>query len=252
VIFRDLGGEARRLPPSRLDAFDGRGRVLCALASAFTVSYLNSVPSLAAASVAALALLLLDGGRAGASAAPFLIRMNKMAALAWCLFPVAYPGPRMWGLFSVNGVRAAFFITWKLNIISVTVFRLAASMGAVKINDALAGLRMPPKLRSILILSLRYIFLLSGTMSAMTRAIRLRAPRQGAVASMRAAAYMVGTTLIHCSDRAERVSMAFSLRGGLDGFSSSPAGRWKISDTVFCGALAFFLMALALAERSWV
>lgn len=90
----------------------------------------------------------------------------------------------------------------------------------------------------------------------MTRAIRLRAPNQGAADAVRSLAYMVGTTLIHCSDRAERVSMAFSLRGGLDGFTPSRAGSaaegWKISDTFFCGGLALFLLALALAERSWI
>jgi energy-coupling factor transporter transmembrane protein EcfT len=252
VILRDLGGEAGSSEASRLDAFDCRGRVSCALAAAFTISYLNSAPLLAAASAAAGALLLLDGRRGTASMWPFLFGINKMAALTWFLFPIAYPGPRMWGFMSVNGVRAAFFITWKLNIIFVTVYRLAVSMGTAKINGALAGLRVPVKMRGILILSLRYIFLLSGGMSAMARAIRLRAPNLGAAASMRALAYMVGTTLIHCSDRAERVSMALSLRGGLDGFSPSAAGGWKISDTFFCGAGALFLLTLAAAERSLI
>jgi energy-coupling factor transporter transmembrane protein EcfT len=256
VILRDLSGEAGRAAASRLDAFDCRGRVFCAFAAAFTISYLNSAPLLVAASVAAGTLLLLDGQRGAASIWPFLLRINKMAALTWFLFPIAYPGPRVWGFLSADGIRAALFITWKLNIISVTVCRLAVSMGMAKINDALAGLRVPAKMRGILILSLRYIFLLSGRMSTMARAIRLRAPKQGAAASMRALAYMVGTTLIHCSDRAERASMAFSLRGGLDGFSASPAvspcGGWKISDTFFCGGLAIFLLALAAAERSWI
>jgi energy-coupling factor transporter transmembrane protein EcfT len=247
-----LGVEARGPAPSRLDAFDGRGRVLCALAAAFTISYLDSAPLLAAASAAAGALLLLDGRRGAVSMMPFLLRINKMAALTWFLFPIAYPGPRMWGFLSIDGVRAALFITWKLNIISVTAFRLAVSMGTVRMNDALAGLRVPAKMRGILILSLRYIYLLSDRMSVMMLAIRLRAPKQSAAASMRALAYMVGTTLIHCSDRAERASMAFSLRGGLDGFSAAPAGGWKISDTFFCGGLALFMLALAVAERSWI
>jgi hypothetical protein len=73
---------------------------------------------------------------------------------------------------------------------------------------------------------------------------------------MRSLAYMVGTTLIHCSDRAERAATAFSLRGGLNGFSPSPDGSdavgWKISDTFFCGGLALFLLALAAAERLWL
>jgi energy-coupling factor transporter transmembrane protein EcfT len=256
VTPENLNGEAGGPSSSWLDAFDPRGRVICALAAAFAVSYLDSAPLLAAASVAAAALLLPDGGRGAAAMTPFLLRINKMAALTWFLFPVAYPGPRMWGFLSVNGVRAAFFITWKLNIISAAVFRLAVSMGAAKINGALAGLRVPAKLRGILVLSLRYIFILSGRMSTMTLAIRLRAPNQSAAAAMRALAYMVGATLIHCSDRAERVSMAFSLRGGLDGFSSCPdgsgAGGWKISDTFFCGGLALFLLALAAAERAWI
>jgi hypothetical protein len=77
---------------------------------------------------------------------------------------------------------------------------------------------------------------------------------------MRALAYMVGTTLIHCSDMAERVSTAFSLRGGLDGFSpssdgasaESSCGGWKISDTFFCAVSAVFLLALAAVERSLI
>jgi energy-coupling factor transporter transmembrane protein EcfT len=252
VILRDLSGEAAAPAVSRLDGFDGRGRVFCALAAAFTISYIDSAPLLAAASAAAGALLMLDGRRGAAAMGPFLLGINKMAMLTWFLFPVAYPGPRIWGFLSIDGMRAAFLITWKLNIISVTVFRLAVSMGAARINDALAGLRVPAKMRGILVLSLRYIFLLSGRMSTMARAIRLRAPNQRAAASMRSLAYMVGTTLIHCSDRAERASMAFSLRGGLDGFSPSSAGGWKISDTVFCGAEALFMLVLVAAERLWI
>jgi energy-coupling factor transporter transmembrane protein EcfT len=251
----DLGGEAGNPASSGLDAFDPRGRAVCALAAACAVSYLNNALLLAAASAAAGALLLADG-RGAADMAAFLPRINKMAALTWFLLPVAYPGPRMWGFLSVNGVRAAFFITWKLNIISVTVFCLALSMGAAKIDGALAGLHVPAKLRGVLVLSLRYIFLLSNRMSTMALAIRLRAPNQGTAASMRSLAYMVGTTLIYCSDRAERASMAFSLRGGLDGFSQCSAGsgarEWKISDTLFCGGLALFLLALAVAERYWI
>jgi energy-coupling factor transporter transmembrane protein EcfT len=230
---------------SRLDAIDPRCRVLCALCLAVTAAAVGGAPALAAGSVLPLWLLCVDGRSGILALARMLSGVNKVSVAALIFLPLTYPGDRVLMFFSVEGARAALLIIWKLNIISVVLLRMVASMGITGVNDALAALRFPVKLRMLLLLTTRYVFLLADRMSAMARAIDLRAPDIRGKESYRAHACMVGTTLVHSADRAERASLAIGCRGGMSGFSQSAVRGWTRREWALCAL--FLLNSICLA-----
>jgi energy-coupling factor transporter transmembrane protein EcfT len=158
--------------------------------------------------------------------------------------PITYPGKRLWGIGSVEGLELAGLVIWKLNLISVVTARLVISMGTPGIDDAMAKLCVPLKMRMLLILTARYILLLSERVSTMARAVRLRAPTSGLMTSYRAIACMIGTTLVHSSDRAERASLALRCRGGMGGFAFGGQGRWTFRDSLACLFFAVYFAGL--------
>jgi energy-coupling factor transporter transmembrane protein EcfT len=233
---------------SRFDAFDPRCRVICAFCAALSIAALSGVHALAAGSVLPFFLLCIDGRSGFSRLAHMLSRVNKVSVFILIFLPLTYPGDRVLVFFSADGARAALIIIWKLNILSTVLLKMAASMGMTRINGALEALRFPLKLRILLLLTMRYIFLLADRMAAMGRAICLRSPEMKSVQAYKAFACMVGTTLVHSADRAERAALAMGCRGGLAGFSQSSGHRWTWKESMLC--VVFFLNSACLAVIS--
>jgi len=235
---------------SRLDVFDPRARALCALSLAVALASAQSLPGLMAGSVIPFFLLLLlyDGDREDLSKfARILARVNVMAAFMWILMPLTFPGPRAW-IFSVPGTRAALLFTCKLNLISAVLICMVVTLGVRGINNVLESLRVPEKMRALLLLTARYIFLLLERIAVMTRAIRLRAPNLRSLRLCSVFACMLGTTLIHSSDRAERSMLAMKLRSGdnpLSGFTQCRPMLWHRRDTALCAFFAANVIVIA-------
>ncbi|GHV54875.1 hypothetical protein FACS1894216_15790 [Synergistales bacterium] len=225
---------------SRLDALDPRCRLLCALSAALVISSLQEIPALAAAGVLPVLLLFADGRDGFFRTGRTLLGINGVSILVCLFLPLTYPGTRVFGVFSIEGARMAMLVTWKLNLISICMTRLAVSMGMPGIDGALTALRVPLKMRMLILLTTRYVFLLSERVLTMTRAVRLRAPKCALTASYRAMGCMIGTTLIHCSDRAERACLALRLRGGVNGFSGHAQSRWAARDSLMCLCLFIY------------
>jgi energy-coupling factor transporter transmembrane protein EcfT len=220
--------------PSRLDAFDPRCRVLCGLA--FSAALVCArLPGLLAG--CAVPLLLLFAGRP-AELAEVLAHVNAAAVFVWILLPLTVPGTRAAGVFSVEGLSLALLTTCKLNLISVTLIRMVAALGVERIDSVLGSFRIPEKMRVLLLLTARYVFLLAERVATMTRAVRLRAPDLRGRRMCAAFACMLGTTLVHSSDRAERSMLAMRCRAGGDtvlrGFSQCRPMRWRARDTALC------------------
>jgi cobalt/nickel transport system permease protein len=225
--------------PSRLDAFDSRCRVLCALAAVIVLAAIRNIHGLAAGSILPVILLCLDGRSKATILSRALLNVNKIGIFIWIFLPLTYPGERLWEIFSYEGLNAALIITWKLNLMSVIILRMVMSMGIPGIGDSLGRLGFPLKLRMLLLLTMRYVLLLSDRMATMWRAVCVRSNDIRGAAACRVFACMVGTTLIHSADRAERASLAMEHRGGMAGFSLSSEGAWAFRDSVMC---AIFLL----------
>jgi cobalt/nickel transport system permease protein len=204
--------------------------VICALLLTVLLASARSLPGLLAGSGIPFLLLFTGNLRElGRS----LVHVNAVTVFVWILLPLTTPGP--WS----EGLRLAFLLTCKLNLISVTLIRMIAELGMGRIDNVLGDFRLPEKMRVLLLLTMRYVLLLMDRTAAMTRAIRLRAPELRGKRLCSAFACMLGTTLIHSSDRAERSMLAIRCRGGMGGFSQCCPLRWGACDTLLC---AFFAL----------
>lgn len=236
---KSVGAEA-----TILDAFDPRARFACAFALAAAFSLLRSAPGLILGG-AAPCLLLFAGGRAPLLLA--LLRVNLAGFFVCLLLPLTGPGERLWGFFSVDGLRLGLLVMYRLNLITVVMHRLVVSMGTRRIGDLLAALRLPEKLRVLLLLTVRHISILADRAVMMRRAVSLRGTRLSWRRACYAFACGVGSAMVHGQDRAERSRVAVECRGGFAGFSQYTAMAWQPRDTILCLACAVYLAAMAWA-----
>ncbi|MDR1873444.1 MAG: energy-coupling factor transporter transmembrane protein EcfT [Synergistaceae bacterium] len=219
--------------PSRLDVFDPRCRVLCAVLLAVVLASVRFLPGLLPGSL--VPFLLLFAGEPKALA-KMLVHVNAVTVFVWILLPITTPGP--WG----EGLRLALLVTCKLNLISVVLIRMIAELGMGRIDNVLSSFHFSEKMRVLLLLTMRYVFLLMDCAVTMTRAICLRAPALRGTRLYSAFACMLGTTLIHSAARAERSMLAMRCRGGMTGFARPCLLHWRPRDTLLC---AFFAVNAA-------
>jgi cobalt/nickel transport system permease protein len=209
--------------------------VLCALVLTVVLASAQSPAGLLAGS--AVPFLLLFAGDFGGMAGT-LRHVNAVTVFAWIVLPFTTPGERVGGLFSEPGIRLAALLTCKLNLISVVLIRMVAELGMGRIDNVLGDFHIPEKMRALLLLTLRYTLLLMERVAATARAIRLRAPELRGKRLCSAFGCMLGTTLIHSSDRAERSMLAMRCRGGMAGFSQCCPLAWRARDTALCALFA--------------
>jgi cobalt/nickel transport system permease protein len=226
-------------PRSRLDALDPGCRALCAITVAVTLAALRGYESLAAGGVLPAMLLTMDWKTRGKFFSKSLANINKISVFIWIFLPLTYPGERLWGPFSADGLERALVMTWRLNLISAVMLPMIVPLGINGMSGALGRLGCPLKLIALLTLTVRYIFLLSERMAAAWRSARVRSGGVGGIRGVRVYACVVATTLIHSADRAERASIAMARRGGTAGFLQRPASRWRLRDSCVC---ALFLL----------
>ncbi|MDY4031702.1 MAG: energy-coupling factor transporter transmembrane component T [Pyramidobacter sp.] len=248
----DTGGLFAENARAPLDAFDPRARLLCAAAYAVTLSALDRPAALAVAALLPGTLLFCGPLR------PLLrsLRQLNLVSLAMTfLLALTWPGRTLWGPFSREGIRQGLLITVRLNLISIALLRLIAAMGPARCETALARLGCPEKLRVLLLLTLRGIYLLAERMATALQAVNLRSGSRGAGRSpylkgtlrWRVFAFMAASALLQSSDRSERMMLALNCRGGLAGFAAAQPLRWKTRDT----ALAVFCAVVLAAAQAF-
>ncbi len=229
---------------SSLDVFDPRSRILCAFFLSAVLASVQSFSGLFVGSLIPVSLLFIDAlsadGLSGLKRLlKTLVHVNAITVFVWILLPLTYPGERIWGVFSIEGLVLALKVTWKLNLISVVLIQMVVKLGMGRIDNVLGDFHIPEKMRVLLLLTLRYSLLLAERVATMTRSIFLRAPDLRGARMCRTFACMLGTTLIHSADRAERSLFAMRCRGGMAGFSQCCPARWRAHDTFLC---AFFAL----------
>ena len=243
----DTSGLRAEATPTGLDRFDPRGRVLCAFVLAFVLASVRSFPALFCGVPIVLVLFFL--GEPGPLARE-LLHLNAVGAFIALLLMLTYPGERFWGPFSAAGLRFAALILLKLNLISVLLSRMILSLGVGRVDGVLARLGVPEKLRILLLLSTRCIFILAERAGTMVRAVQLRGPDLKGIPMCRTFACMLGTTLVHGSERSERMMLAIRCRGGMAGFCQGRPLCWRGRDILFC--LLFGLDVAAILSFSLV
>ncbi|MCL2009450.1 MAG: energy-coupling factor transporter transmembrane protein EcfT [Synergistaceae bacterium] len=217
--------------------------MLCALLFSGVLASIQSMPGLLAGSAVPVLLIFAGSVRELTKA---LLHVNAVAVFMVILLPLTTPGP------VTSGLRLALLIVCKLNLISVVMVRMIVPLGVGRLDNVLADFRIPEKMRVLLLLTARYTLLLMARAAVMTRALRLRAPdlRGGRLYS--AFACMLGTTLIHSSDRAERSMLAMRCRGGMAGFSQRRPMTWRLRDTLLCVFFAVNAVLIAAISLSFI
>ena len=242
----DLVAENARAP---LDVFDPRARIVCAAAYAVTLSALDRPAALAFAALLPGALFFCGPLRPLLRS---LRQLNLVSLVMTFLLALTWPGETLWGPFTREGIRQGLLIAVRLNLISVVLLRLIAAMGPARSETALARLGCPEKLRVLLLLTLRGIYLLAERMATALQAVNLRSgagrsPHLKGMLRWRVFAFMAASALLQSSDRSERMMLALNCRGGLAGFAAAQPLRWRIRDTalaVFCAVVLAAAQAL--------
>ncbi|NLL35939.1 MAG: hypothetical protein GX256_00260 [Fretibacterium sp.] len=235
-----------RLTP--LDSFDPRARFLCGLALAIVLASVRSFPPLVPGALIPLLLFFSGDVRASGRA---LVSLNVVSAFVGLLLALTYPGGRVWGLFSREGLRLGVLIALKLNLISVLLFHTILALGVSGVDSVLSRFGVSEKLRVLLLLSTRSILILMERVATRVLAVRLRGPDVKGLLRWKTLACMLGTTLLHSSDRAERAMLAIRCRGGLAGFSQGRPMIWSVKDALLCLFFGLNVAAILLTPFVW-
>lgn len=236
---------------SSLDVLSPQNRVIMALLSVVVQASVLRWSSLAITAAVPLVVLSVYGFQNYASAfrraGVTSIFIVLMVTLTW-----SSEEPRLWGILSLQGLEASLKIAARLHLISATLMPLVLALGVRRFEKVLYDFRVPEKFRLLLLMTVRSIFMLNEQVSTMNNALKLRIGGRGStMVAFKGYAAMLGTTLLHCADRSERVCQAMECRGGLAGFGRRSSQPWKRKDGLWC-LLCVVLNVVAWGVPSWL
>lgn len=119
----------------------------------------------------------------------------------------------------LEGIITGLIIALRVNMIYIVFASIVFPLGLAKIYAALFWL--PEKLRILIVLTLRGIYILHDRLNTAITAVKLRAPGIHGVMKFRVFAYILGSVLLQGYTRSERMMLAIECRGGFAGFSQS-------------------------------
>ena len=170
--------------------------VVCVIVYAFVVGLVSNIYVLA--SLLGLSLLL--------KTFPPL-KLNLFNLVMILTLALTWPSTR-------EGLIAGMIIALRVNVIYVAFARFVFPLGVSGIYKALVTLRVPEKLRVLMILTLRGIYILRERFDASLISLKLRSPK----VELKTFAYVTGGVLLQGSQRSERMLKGINLRRGFRGF----------------------------------
>lgn len=202
---------------SLIAPLDPRMRIVMACVFAIVVVSLSSLPTLTAALMIALSLLVV-------SRLPWRKTLKRMAMMdgfiifMLVLLPFSVPGDP---IFTVWGVTASWQGFWQAveialtaNAVILSLMVLVGSMEPVTLGHALHRLRCPGTLVHLLMFTIRYIDVLHEEYQRLRAAMKVRGFRPGTNwHTYRSFGYLVGMMLVRAIERSERILGAMKCRG---------------------------------------
>jgi cobalt/nickel transport system permease protein len=165
------------------------------------------------------------------------------------VLPLTTPSTHASELGALTGLQQALGIGVRANAIVLTVTALIATLDIVTFGRALHALRVPPKLVTLLLFTVRYVGVIRAEYSALRRAMRVRCfrPRSNAH-TMRTLGNLAGMLLVRGLERSTRVLLAMKCRGYTGRFPLRELTPLCTGDAVLA-AIAFVCIAfVAWAE----
>ena len=201
---------------------------LCAVIYALGVSVSEAYSALIAASV--LPVILLFRNRIP------LLKINVMNLVMMITLALTWPDMS-------EGLIMGTVIALRVNMIYIVFAGMVFPLGM----SAVYSLRLPEKLRVMLILTLRGIFILRERMEKALISVKLRAPAVKGMMKLKVFAYVLGSVLLQSMSHSERMMLAVETRGGFGGFAVNETRRLSVRDMVLvCSCLGYAVLIVIL------
>lgn len=149
---------------------------------------------------------------------------QRMLALAgflgflWLVLPLTFTGETLFTMgpvaFYRQGLILAAQISLKSAAILLALMALIATMTVSTLGAALDRLKVPLKLVALLLMTYRYIFVITHEFERLSNAAKIRAFKPGTnLHTYKTLAYFVGMLFVQAVTRAQRVHNAMRCRG---------------------------------------
>lgn len=169
----------------------------------------------------------------------YLARLNVMNAVMILTLALTWPD------FS-DGFRTGMIIALRVNMICVVLGGMLRPLGTGGMYEALCGLRVPEKLRVLVILTLRGIYTLRERYESAIISVRLRAPGLSGLMRLKVFACMMGMILLQSSARSENMTRAVKCRGGFAGFMQGGNSAMNARDWLCVSGTAVYAVMIAV------
>ncbi len=239
---------------SVLKVFDPRARILCAFLLSICISLVPVCPVLMRESAAHcddinlifnLQLFLI-------ALIPVILFILNAKNLIHIMLHVNSAGLIMLVFMLISfedykyGLYMGLNMLLKLNFICLIFLNFVAAMGIKKIDAALYYLGINEKLRLLLILTVRGIFILIERTVCAVRAANLRVLNMKNLnlkLKLKLFACLLGSSLIQSMKRSDKISIAVKCRGGFNGFNQAEILKWRLCDSVlFLGCVLYVII----------
>lgn len=192
--------------------------LLSALVYALAVSLSNKFSALALASILPVVIMCVKKFNLSS-----LLKLNVINLLMIITLALTWPS-------FLGGVKMGMLITLRLNMIYIIFAVIIFPLGITGIYEALCALRVPEKLRVLIILTLRGIFILHERLETALISVKLRAPNLKGIMKLKTFASILASVLLQSSSHSEKIMQAVILRGGFGGFSQSERESIRLRD----------------------
>ena len=210
-----------RLPDEIFFNFQSGALKVCLIILACIISFLRTPFALIAASIFPIILIFRD-----VSILKKLLRLNLINLFVAFMIIITWPDFRA-------GIKFALLITIRMNLICVILLNVGFNVPF-----------MPEKIRTLLIMTVRGIYILHDRFRASLISIKLRAKNLNGLLKFKVIAYLIASGLLRSSERAERVYQVIEMRGGFNGFNQEFSNEIRKRDTIYFLIFAIYAVVI--------
>ena len=200
----------------------------CALVYALTVSMSNNLPALALAAVMPVVFVFTKTFTLST-----FLKLNAFNAVMILTLALTWP-------VMIDGALMGLVISLRVNMIFLAFTVLVFPLGM----SAVYSLPLPAKLRVLLILTLRGIFMLRENLQTALISVRLRAPNVKGMMKLKVFACILGGVLLKSSVKSELMMSAIECRGGFGGFFQHEREGLTVKDAVILAGMMCYCLAI--------
>ncbi len=168
-----------------------------------------------------------------------LAKLNLINALMILTLTLTWPD-----LYA--GFIMGVIISLRVNMICIAFSAMVYPLGTSGIYEALCVMRVPEKLRVMIILTLRGINILRERYESAIISVRLRAPDIRGLMRLKIFAAMMGMILLQSHERSDNMMKAVKCRGGFAGFIQSETRGVSFGDVVYILTFVVYISIIAV------